>query len=113
MKRLFYTSVILFLAASAYAIIDLAYTASLTTSYQKVSISKEHSGACVPVAVWTSDNTAFYLAQDASGTGERFIPADTSWGNNCVKVDTDGGIFWVKAESGTPTLYIDVGRASK
>jgi len=92
------------------AIIDNAVEATLSTSYAKVSMTGEVPNACVPILVWTKDGTAFCIASDASGTGEKCIPADTAYGNDCVKIDSDGGILWVKADSGTPTLYIDIGR---
>ena len=99
---------------SAYAVVDLAYTVSLTTNYQKVTVNTPGTGHCVPIAVWTADGTGFYLAKDAAGTGERFIPGvDTSfggWSNDCVKIDSDGTLLWAKAASGTPTLYVDIGR---
>jgi len=92
------------------AMVDDAVEATLSTSYAKISMTGSVPNACVPVLVWTKDGTAFCIASDAAGTGEKCIPADTAYSNDCVKIDSDGGIMWVKADSGTPTLYIDIGR---
>lgn len=92
------------------AIVDNAVEKTLSTSYAKVSLTGSVPSRCVPIAVWTADGTSFYIASDSSGTGEKLIPADIVYSNDCVKIDSDGGILWAKASSGTPVLYVDIGR---
>ena len=115
MKKIILAVILLVgISVVSYALVDKCFTKVLSTSYQEVTVTLSSTAKCVPVLVWTSDGTGFYIAQDASGTGARFIPGEdisfSGWGNDCVKVDSDGVIFWAKAVTGTPTLYIDVGR---
>ena len=113
MKKYLIVFIVLCVAATAYAVIDYAVETALTTSYAVIKDTTKRYNQCVPIAVWTADSTAFYIAQDAAGTGEKYIPADTFYTNNCVMISDDGTIFWAKAAAGTPTLYIDIGRSTK
>ena len=100
--------------------INLTKSVSLTTSYQKITIPvppnpSSNVSNCNPVAVWTSDGAVFHVAGvEVPGAGESVeVPADKSFNFECLKADADGGIMWVKADTGTPTLNIAVGVALK
>ena len=99
------------LAFSANAIINIAVEQSITTSYSEIFVpSWTHGKSCIPIAAWTDDGTAFYIAQDNIGTGVRFIPANATYSNDCVKPNSDGSLMWVKSVENT-TLYVDIGRS--
>jgi len=104
---------ILFLAVVAYAMVDVAVKTTTTTAYQKISVPISYARhSCVPIACWTSDGQAFYIAQDAAGTGEKYILADSTYTNDCVRVDADGGIMWFKGTVAQEDFYVDLGRSN-
>ena len=76
------------------ALNDSTYTAITLPSAYGRSISAR-----------TSDDTAWKMAVDASGTGEVNIPASKSISIDKIK-DRDGTIFYAKASSGTPNLEV-------
>jgi hypothetical protein len=112
MKKLLLIISILLIASISYAVVDYAVSKALTTSYAVVKDTSKIYNQCVPISVWTEDGTAFYIAQDAAGTGVKYIPADSFYSNDCVKISSDGTIMWAKAAAAIPTLYVDIGRSN-
>lgn len=104
---------IFLLAVSAYAMVDIAVKTTTSVAYQKISVPISYAdNSCVPIACWTSDGAAFYIAQDAAGTGEKYIPTDGTYSNDCVRVDPDGGIMWFKGTVAQADFYVDLGRSN-
>jgi hypothetical protein len=91
---------------------DAAIATTLTVAYQKITLTPWTAGSkCIPVAMWTDSGIAFWISPVAAGTGAKFIPADSTYSNDCFMPDADGSLGWFKSASVTPILYIDIGRA--
>lgn len=75
-------------------------TALNTSTYVAINMPRQKGN----VAVYTEDETAFYVARDASGTGEAKVPT----GKLSVErlAPNSGVAMYAKAAEGTPNLVL-------
>jgi len=78
---------------------------TLSTSYIAIEVPRVAVGSCVNYAWVVSDNSAYYIADDISGTNESLIPANTPMSWECMENPT-GTLFFVKAAAGTPVFTV-------
>jgi len=74
---------------------------TLSASYQAITLPSADRRS---FSAQTSDGTSFYVAVDASGTGEALVESGAQTINRMSS--NDDTIFWAKAFSGTPDLTV-------
>lgn len=88
-------------------IIKPVVTALNAVTYTAITIPRTNRP--VPVSYYTEDETGFYVAIDASGTGEALVPEKTGVNIEQMSIDADGLLLYAKAVSGTPNLVVMIG----
>lgn len=111
MKRTILTALILFAMSGLLFADGIPPGNSLVLSAAYQAVSTTNKSGVIPFTIWTSDGSTMWVSHDLAGTKPILIPADTT--PLCVysnKAYTgDGVLCYVKAVTGTPTLYISTG----
>lgn len=85
-------------------------SATYTAITADVTIDGKVNNKFNPVAIYTEDKSAWYMATDSTGTDAVLIPADLVYHNDSVRVNPDTGIImYAKAAAGTPKLVVLLG----
>jgi len=86
----------------------VALNASTYTAI-KIDVSPKPNNVFNPISAYTSDNTAWLIATDVSGTDAVPVLTNQVYNNDKVRADRDGTIFYAKAAGGTPNLILHIG----
>jgi len=86
-----------------------------TSTYTAIQIPEAENlkDKFFPVSAYTSDGTTFYISKEESPGTDKPILDTAIYNNNYIKRGLDGTIFWAKADAGTPSLIVHVGRPEK
>lgn len=109
MKKILFTLLILAIAGICYAMIPPTSTTALNdSSYTAITVPITNK-PLINFAAVTDDSTAWYIADNSSGTNAALVTAPGSISYENVTPEPDGTIFYAKAAAGTPNLGVVVG----
>ena len=98
---------IIFFGVAVYAQMPPSSSTELNSSTYTAINSPQVVGKCRSIVILTSNDSAFFIADDDSGTNERTFPASSRISFDCFDLSVIP-LFYAKSAAGTPELLIQL-----